>query len=151
VLVDTTIAFERGRLEPRAPRLGTWLVHTLELRQEWRMWQRPLENRYYVFPARMDNGSEIDLHTCLALDWDAPRVHSRNNHWWKYQDVLSRPLGRGFRTDYASFLAREWERAHPRGPRIEQLSLVVVTGPPQVEPKSRLARRILWQGPPPPR
>jgi len=150
VLVDTAIAFDRPRFERGAPRWSAWLIASLDLRQEWRMWQRPLRNRYYVFAAELEDGREIDLHTKRALDWDAPRPRSTNNHWWKYQDYLSRPVGRPFRAFYMRYLAREWNRSHPTGPPIARLTFAYVDGSQRSAAKSRLPRRILWEGAPPP-
>ena len=146
VLVDTAVSIDRERYERNAPGWSTWLIHSLELRQEWRMWQRPLKNRYYVFAARMDDGSDVDLHTGQRLDWDAPRRRSKNNHWWKYQDYLSRPMGSAFRADYARFLAAEWSRAHPQGPGVSKLSLVYLDASRSAETKRQLPRRTLWEG-----
>jgi hypothetical protein len=149
VLVDTAIAVDRPRFERAAPRWSTWLIGSLDLRQEWRMWQRPLKNRYYVLAAQLEDGRQIDLHTRRTLDWDAPRSSSKNNHWWKYQDYLSRPIGRPFRADYVRYLVREWKRAHPEGPAIARLSWIYLDGSHRSASKSRLPRRMLWDGAPP--
>ena len=146
VLVDAAIALDRPRFEGGAPRWSTWLIGSLDLRQEWRMWQRPLRNRYHVFAAQLEDGRQIDLHTGRALDWDAPRRRSKNNHWWKYQDHLSRPIGRPFRAYYVRYLAREWDRTHPEGPAVARLSWVYLDASRPSASKGRLPRRTLWEG-----
>jgi len=64
-------------------------------------------------PACLEDGNFVDLHTGRALDWEEPRRHSRNNHWWKYQlHALEGPRDmRGLPT-YAAYLAQAWERAY---------------------------------------
>jgi hypothetical protein len=106
-------------LDERGPTGPGWAVartttRTLALSQNWRLWSTPLRNRYYVFPACLEDGALVDLHTQKDLDWSQPRRRSANNHWWKYQHLVSsHPHGRRLIAGYADYLIREWDAAHP--------------------------------------
>jgi hypothetical protein len=89
----------------------------LGLAQSWRLWSTPMRDRYYVFPACLADGAIVDLHTGETLDWSRPRRRSRNNHWWKYQHLVSsHPHGRKLIAGYGSYLIREWNDANPGRP-----------------------------------
>jgi len=142
-------------LDPARFRHSGWvwvngLTRALALSQTWRLWSTPLTNRYYVFPACLEDGSVVDLHTGRALDWDAPRRRSRNNHWWKYQlRALGDPRGARLLPAYAAYLTREWNAAHPGNP-VVSLRMFRIDATPPGKPPSAYPRRLLWQdaGPP---
>jgi len=125
-----------------------WLqapTRALALSQNWRLWSTPLRNRYYVFPACLEDGSVVDLHTGLALDWDAPRRRSRNNHWWKYQlHALGDPRGVRLLPAYAAYLARAWEREHPDRPVVSMQMFRIDATRPADRP-SELPRQRIWK------
>jgi hypothetical protein len=142
-VADNVASLDRGaerRLVPAPLRVA---IESLGLSQNWQLWSTPLDNRYYVFAARLADGSEVDLHTGRALDWERPRRRSRNNHWWKYQLHLSRPYAARLRPHYAAYLEREWNRGEPPERRVERLELVELDGPWDADP-ARLPRTRLW-------
>ena len=120
-------------------------TRALALSQQWRLWSTPLRNRYYVFPACLADDTEVDLHTGVELDWDRPRRASRNNHWWKYQLMLSRPRGRALRPAYAEVLIRDWNSRHGAEQQVASLELVKLDGNRTDEPLSALPREVLWR------
>ncbi len=138
-----TLAPERGRVL-RGPLRA--LTHALRLDQHWSLWSRVPFNRYYVFPARLADGREVDLHRALLgpgvpLDWERPRRRSRNGHWWKYQLLVSAPAGERLRPTYAGWLRRSWNRGRPPGERVAGLELWMIEAPPGGE-----RRRVpLWR------
>jgi hypothetical protein len=152
VLIDNVASLDRSRF-----RSAPWAIlriptRALALSQEWRLWSTPLRNRYYVFRACLEDGTEVDLHTGEALDWDRPRRASRNNHWWKYQLVVSQPVGRRLRPAYARLLIREWNSERAEGRHVDSLELVRIDAIRADEPISTLPREILWRvGPRPSR
>jgi len=150
VVADALASIERPALRRFVPDGVRSAVRSLGLSQNWRLWSTPLRNRYYVFPARLRNGSEIDLHTGLPLDWSAPRRRSKNNHWWKYQLQLSRPSGARLRAAYSDYLAREWNRGEPPERWVAELRLFELRGPWTADPAT-LERRQLWPLSPQPR
>jgi len=145
VIVENGVSIDRERFEPRIPTLITGAIRGLGLGQDWRLWERPLRNRYYVFSARLRDGRDIDLHRGAPLDWDRPRRSSQNNHWWKYQLHLSRPYGRSLRSYYADYLVKKWNQEHDPGEWVESLQLVYVDARESGVPPHALPRRVLWR------
>ena len=148
VLVENIVSIDRDRLQPWLPSVAVIAIRGLGLGQDWRLWERPLHNRYYVFAARLHDGREIDLHRGAPLDWDRPRRDSANNHWWKYHLHLSRSYGHSLRGYYAAYLAREWDRSRDREQWVDSLELVLVDARATGAPKRMLPRRVLWSGGP---
>ena len=123
-------------------------VEALGLSQQWRLWDRPIPNRYYVFAATLRDGSQVDLHTGEPLDWDRPRRRSANNHWWKYHLHLARRHGVALRPWYARYLARRWNREHAPGARRRAAR---AGADPRARARgipARLPREVLWRGKP---
>lgn len=145
VVADNVISIDRERLQPVTPRPLEFGIGALGLGQGWHLWDRPLLNRYYVFPATLRDGSRVDLHRGAPLDWDRPRRRSRNNHWWKYQLHVSRVYGAPLRPHYARYLVRSWNRGRDPDRRVDSLELVYVDGRPEAPP-GRLPRWVLWSG-----
>jgi hypothetical protein len=143
---DSTLRSRGGAGLP--PPLPT-VVEALGLSQQWRLWDRPIPNRYYVFAATLRNGSEVDLHTGGPLDWDHPRRRSANNHWWKYHLHLARPHGIALRPWYARHLALRWNREHGPERAVDRLDLVRIHATGRAESPARFPREVLWRGKPP--
>jgi len=143
VVADNLASLDRSATRRWVPETMRGAIEALGLYQNWRLWSTPIDNRYYVFPARLRDGSEVDLHTRQPLDWSAPRRRSRNNHWWKYQLNLSRRHGGGMRPFYAAWLAREWNRRHSPERWVEDLRLVQLSGRWTAEP-AQMRRTVLW-------
>jgi hypothetical protein len=150
VVFDNVASLDRPRFQGPAWTILRIPTRALALSQEWRLWSTPLRNRYYVFRACLEDGTEVDLHTGRELDWDHPRRASRNNHWWKYQLSLSQPARRELRPAYAGYLMRKWNAEHPAERHVASLQLVKIDGSRRDEPLSRLPREVLWRGGPHP-
>jgi len=146
VLIDNVVSLDRSRYRSAPWMLVRIPTRALALSQEWRLWSTPLRNRYYVFDACLEDGSVFDLHTGEALDWDHPRRASRNNHWWKYQLMLSRPARDRLRAGYADYLIRDWNSSHAPGRGVASLAIVMIDASRGGEPISTLPREILWRG-----
>jgi hypothetical protein len=133
---------ERRSWVPEPMWTTTWL---LRQDQHWALWARPMTNRYSVFAATLEDGSQVDLHRDGApLDWESPRPHSRNNHWWKYQLNLSKRGNLPHRRLYADFLARDWNRGAPPERQVRNLELWLLDRPWIWEPDAPLRRTRLW-------
>ena len=145
IIVDNVVSLDRSRFRSAQGTLLRMSTRALALSQQWRLWSTPLRNRYYVFPACLEDGSEVDLHTGERLDWDRPRRASRNHHWWKYQLSLTRSRWRSLRPAYADLLVREWNAAHAAGRRVTSLELVKIDARRADEKISMLPREVLWR------
>jgi hypothetical protein len=150
VVTDNVVSLDRSRFRSAPWTMLRIPTRALALSQQWRLWSTPLHNRYYVFRACLEDGAEVDLHTGQALDWDRPRRASRNNHWWKYQLVLSQPGRRRLRPAYAKVLIREWNSEHAAARHVASLELVKIDAIHADEPISTLPREVLWRGGPRP-
>ena len=137
-------------LDPARFRHPNWVwlhapTRALALAQNWKLWSTPLRNRYYVFPACLDDGDMVDLHAGRTLDWEEPRRRSWNNHWWKYQlHALGDPRGERLLPAYAAFLTQEWEREHPGNPVASVRMFWINATRPSKRP-SELPRRLIWR------
>ena len=147
-IIDNVASLDRSRFRATPFAMLRIPTRALALSQEWRLWSTPLDNRYYVFRACLWDGSEVDLHTGRDLDWDHPRRASRNNHWWKYQLVLSRPAGQRLRPAYAKVLIREWNSEQAASRHVASLELVKLDASGADEPISKLPRDVLWRAGP---
>jgi hypothetical protein len=146
IVVDNVASLDRARFKGLPWTILRIPTRALALSQNWRLWSTPLRNRYYVFRACLEDGSEIDLHTDRALDWDEPRRSSRNNHWWKYQLSLGQPARHRLRPAYAAHLTREWNARNASSRHVASLELVQIDASHRDGPISQLPREILWRG-----
>jgi hypothetical protein len=144
-LIDNVVSLDRSHYRAAPWTMLRFPTRALALSQQWRLWSTPLRNRYYVFPACLEDDTEVDLHTGEALDWDHPRRVSRNNHWWKYQLTLSQPAGIKLRPAYARVLIREWNNEHEAARHVASLELVKIDAISTDEPISTLPRELLWR------
>jgi hypothetical protein len=145
VVAENAASIVRTRGGRGLPRPVSTAVESLGLSQQWRLWDRPIPNRYYVFPATLRDGSQIDLHTGEPLDWDRPRRRSVNNHWWKYHLNLARRHGQSLRPWYARYLALRWDRQHAPERAVEQLELVRIHARDPAKSPAQSPREILWR------
>jgi hypothetical protein len=150
VVISNFTSLDPGRFRDSGWARLNALTRALALSQTWQLWSTPLSNRYYVFPACLEDGSIVDLHTGRALDWNEPRRRSRNNHWWKYQlRALGDPRGARLLPTYAAYLAREWEREHPGNPVVSIRMFRIDAARPGKRP-SEYPRRLVWEEDAPP-
>ena len=146
VLAENAASTVRARGGRGLPRPVSTAAEALGLAQQWRLWDAPIPNRYYVFAATLRDGSRVDLHTGAALDWDHPRRRSANNHWWKYHLHLARRHGAALRPWYARYLARCWDRDHGPERAVDQIELGRVRAERPADSPARLPRELLWSG-----
>lgn len=150
IVVDNVVAIDRTRFQGPAWAFFRFPTRALALSQNWRLWSTPLRNRYYVFAACLEDGSQVDLHTEEALDWNAPRRASRNNHWWKYQLHVSGARGKPLRPQYARYLMRTWNQDQADEKRVASLEMVKIDAHQATGAISALPRETLWRGGPKP-
>ena len=150
IVVDNGVAIDRTRFQDPIWAFFRFPTRALALSQNWRLWSTPLRNRYYVFAACLEDGSQVDLHTEEALDWNTPRRASQNNHWWKYQLHVSGARGKRLRPQYARYLMRRWNQDQPDEKRVASLEMVKIDAHRAAGAISALPRETLWRGGPKP-
>ncbi len=97
------------------------------LDQKWEMFAPfpAKDDGWYLIPARLKNGTRVDLYTGRAVDWIKPKYISltiKNHRWRKYFEVLrQRPF---LVPGYAAYLCRDWNRRHLANEAVEDLDIV---------------------------
>ena len=116
--------------DERGPRgLVRRINWSLRLDQYWSLWSDPPSNRYFVAAARTHDGRKLDLRRDGApLDFAAPRLRSRDSHWWKLELGLSQPELAPFRRGYGCHLLRAWNRRSAQDDRVASASGWVLLG-----------------------
>ena len=108
------------------------LGEQLCLRQKWSMFASPLRaDGWWVMPATLQDGSEVDLHTGAApVRWEKPEdvaatfPTSRCMKWLTYAWGASGPEHRDLIASYAAWLRREWDARHAAPERVESLRIL---------------------------
>jgi hypothetical protein len=114
------------------------LAQTLGLRQRWSLYVGKNTTHQYVFPALLSDGRRVDLRRKAGpIDWDHRQPKAKNGHWTKYESGTSKPA-RAAR--YADYLARRWDREHPKNP-IAELEIILK----QRAPGEEFKYKLLWQ------
>jgi Vitamin K-dependent gamma-carboxylase len=112
------------KLSDRARSIG----NVLGLDQAWEMFAPfpAKDDGWYVIPARLKNGRQIDLYRNGAMvDWSKPKYISltiKNHRWRKFFELLRQrkflPLS------YADYLCRDWNRRHSSAESIQEIEII---------------------------
>jgi hypothetical protein len=95
-----------------------WIGYMIRLDQMWNMFApKPmLDDGWYVIPARLRNGKEIDLMTEAGpVRWEKPEAvykTYRNQRWRKYLLNLWEREYAGHRLYFGRYLCRNWNASH---------------------------------------
>lgn len=118
-----------ARFEPLLSRRLNWIGDLSGLGQSWNLFA-PAPTRqqgWYVIPATLDDGSEIDLlANGAAVRWQPPALMSAtytNDRWRKYLMNLWQSKNSRYRRYYVRWLCRTWNENHPNGKRIASLQI----------------------------
>ena len=125
----------------------------LRMTQNWAMFadldQKP---GWDVVDAELENGSHVDLWLAAPegkLSWERPAVISETYPDWRWRKVmmaLPSPRAQGIFPPLVGYLARRYERNHPQGPSVKQVTVVRMT---QENPLPAPAVPVvLWKGKP---
>lgn len=101
----------------------------LGINQSWEMFTKEWYNLWYVIPATLKDGSEIDLFTNgQTVTWDRPKYASKlfNNRFWQKHLILA-GKGSGFLIPYyAKYLCKYWNSRLPQEKQIDELKIYVM-------------------------
>ncbi len=101
-------------------------VRLLRLDQRWDMFSRPPRTGgWYLAPAALADGSQVDLRTGGAVDWSPPELPSAavgSSRWIKYMTNLE--SARRYQRWYLAWLCRRWNDAHGPEQRATRAELV---------------------------
>lgn len=134
VLIVYLLIWNVGTKYPqlKMPELLRWPGEQLYIGQKWEMFKRPpLDDGWWVMPARLRDGSEVDIFAGGApVRWEKPasvlETYS-GARWHRFMDNLWRI--EEFRPDVAHFAAwqrRTWNSGHPPEKGIESMRIYYV-------------------------
>jgi hypothetical protein len=106
-----------GKYSRLLPEAYNGFGYTLRLDQMWDLFApKPLvDDGWYVVPAHLRNGEEIDLMTGGPVQWEKPPLVSvtyRNQRWRKYLLNLWQRDNAGHRLYFGRYLCRNWNAVH---------------------------------------
>jgi hypothetical protein len=128
-----------------------WITPTLRLEQRWDMFASPLTaGGWYVIPARLTSGVEVDLATHgQPVSWQEP-LHVpdtyANARWKKYFMNISIPPYSQHRLLFGRYLCRSWNETHPGAQSLEAFKIYFMRQ--AVEPWRKpypAQKQMLWQ------
>jgi len=89
-------------------------LETADAEQNWRMFApKPVTTtRWYVAPGTLANGSEVDVLTESAVDFDRPPNVERTYRTGRWRKYLAYVRSGYHRTYFADYLCERWNRRH---------------------------------------
>jgi hypothetical protein len=135
------------------PEQFAWVGHATGLAQVWNMFA-PLpkkEDGWYVIPARLAGGAEVDLFRDGApVNWAKPADASAlypNAYWQKYLEYVWLRDFAGLRLHYARHLCRRWNDAHGGEEKLRTFDIVYMREdtPPPGAPTPPAEPAVVWQ------
>lgn len=114
-----------------------WIGSVLRIDQKWEMFAPyPLkDDGWFVIPAKMVNGAEVDLWVNGPVDYEKPDVPSteyKNQRWRKYMRNLWMKSNKKLRQPFAQYLCRSWNKDHQGGEKVKSLQIIYMK---EVTPK----------------
>jgi hypothetical protein len=108
--------------------------HFLRINQRWSMFtpNSPRNDGWYVIPARLVDGSVVELTNGGEVKWEKPPLISavhEGRRWQVFQmrialPVFQRPDRMHYRERYAEFLCRRWNTDHPADKHVVTLEVI---------------------------
>ena len=102
----------------------------LRLDQTWEMFSPnpPHSTGWYVFPGKLEDGTEVDAYThSFTIDWAKPADIASlypNNRWQKFMLNLGLKKRENQRLYYGRYLCRKWNDEAPVGRRLATFEIV---------------------------
>jgi len=132
----------------RIPGPLRWVGSLLQISQQWDMFSpSPMKSDgWYVVPARLVDGTELDLLTRQPVRWDKPTQVSAmypNQRWRKYMVNLHKIAYRAHRGYFAQYLCRAWNAKAAPSQRVERLQLVYMLETTPLEGQEPLVKQII--------
>jgi hypothetical protein len=147
VPVAVTLAFLtalRPWFRSIVPKPALAVARALGLAQRWDLFApRPMQNDgWIVVVGFFGGGNEVDLLSGRTPDWNPPRPlhrHLRDDRWRRFLAQVRLPGGSNRLLPFSEWARREFDRAHPNHPPLEQVSIyaVLLSVHEPTQPKSR--------------
>ncbi|MBD2102747.1 DUF393 domain-containing protein [Leptolyngbya sp. FACHB-261] len=130
-----------------------WIGRLLRLDQNWSIFapSPPKDDGWYVMPAKLKDGTEVDLLTKNSASWDKPNSQLRseiyqNMQWRTYLINLNRSIGEKLYPYYAQYLCRNWNSQHRGKQEVANLEIYFMSertvAPGQTQ---NVERKRTWQ------
>ncbi|HEX8560982.1 MAG TPA: HTTM domain-containing protein [Pyrinomonadaceae bacterium] len=135
------------------PEQVAWVGHATGLAQVWNMFA-PIpkkEDGWYVIPARLAGGGEVDLFRGGApVNWAKPPDASAlypDSYWQKYLEYVWLADFAPLRLHYARYLCRQWNGAHDGADRLKTFDVVYMREdtPPPGRPLRPAEPLVVWR------
>ncbi len=116
----------------QVPDHGETALDATKMDQHWRMFApEPLQtDGWYVVPARLENGSEVDAFHGSQVDWDRPPSVEKTYptaRWRKYLSNVWSADNENHREYFGDYLCDRWNRQHETD--VENLTLYYMRQP----------------------
>ena len=138
--------WEPARMPPALARPGAQLA----IGQNWAMFSAPpLDDGWWVMPARLGDGSEVDLFKKGGpVSWEKPPSVLKTfstPRWRRYlEDVWNKPGVRHNVVLYAAWLRRHWNFRHPPQEQIESMRIHIEMTRPDYRPPVR-SNQVIYE------
>ncbi|MFC4247026.1 HTTM domain-containing protein [Natribaculum luteum] len=116
----------------QVPDHGETALDATKMEQHWQMFApEPLQtDGWYVVPARLENGSEVDAYHGSQVDWDRPPSVEKTyptSRWRKYLSNVWSGDNENHREYFSDYLCDRWNRQHETN--VENLTLYYMRQP----------------------
>ncbi len=114
------------------PRSIIWTGNVLYITQNWSMFapSPPKEGWWYVIPAVLKSGKQIDLYTeGKEITWEEPELISKtykNAYWEKFLNNIAFSKGKPYIEPYANYLCRKWNKTHFGNKKVESFYIFII-------------------------
>ncbi len=128
-----------------------WVSGLTWVGQQWNMFSpRPMrDDGWFVIPAKLLNGNEIDLLTGRPVTWERPPLVSAtfsNTRWRKYMLNIASVDNSDHRLYYARYLTRQWNNAHEEDEKVETFDIDFMRQPTTADGvRPAPEKLVLWQ------
>lgn len=108
-----------------------WIGELTRVDQYWSLFAPypTKEHGWYVIPAKLADGTTIDIFSGKPLTWEKPTLVSatyRNERWRKYLMNIAMISHSRYRQHYARYLCRDWNRNHQGGAQVKSFEIFFV-------------------------
>lgn len=111
-----------GTIGVPVPEGAKALARFAGLDQKWTLFapHPPRETGWLAIPARLSDGTEVDLFTGEAVSGAKPALSEHrfsNQRWGRLAGrIMREPSLAPYRAEFARYLCEEWDAAHPENP-----------------------------------
>jgi predicted DCC family thiol-disulfide oxidoreductase YuxK len=107
-----------------------WVSRVLNVDQKWSIFSPgpPKDDGWFVIPAKLADGSEVDLLRDAPITWDKPSLQTRNaiyrNMQWRTMFInFNRAEGRVLYPNYGRYLCQSWNDRQPRSKQLTSFEI----------------------------